>query len=182
MTPRLEGLFEVSNLGQIRDVRNGRIMKSVVNKNGYMYSIVSINKKLIRLAMHRVVCEAFHGPPPPRHDVNHKNFDRTCNHSDNLEWVTRSENLKYSYRLGNRIAVNNPEKISAAHKLRFLEHPEAFQIYGVAHRKLSEPQVREIKEALRSGGRGTVAELSRRYGVASRTIRDIRNGICWRFV
>jgi len=176
-TPRLEGLFEVNELGQLRDARTGKLMKTAVNaKNGYDYSIVSVNNKPIRLALHRTVCEAFHGPFQKGQEVNHKNFNRQDNRSENLEWLTRSENVKYSYREGNRVWCGNPEKQSASLKQFYKFHPERVQRGGA---KLNEQQVREIKQALLSGRRETAAELSRRYGVAHRTIRDIRNGACW---
>lgn len=50
--------------------------------------------------VHVLVCLAFHGEPPSeRHtDVNHKDGDKHNNHPDNLEWMTRSENITHSYR------------------------------------------------------------------------------------
>lgn len=40
-------------------------------------------------------------------EVNHKDFDRTNNNADNLEWVTHKENLEYSMK-------NNSEKWNAS--------------------------------------------------------------------
>lgn len=46
--------------------------------------------------VHRLVCEAFNGPPPtPEHQVNHKNFNTRDNRPENLEWVTSEENAAH---------------------------------------------------------------------------------------
>lgn len=46
------------------------------------------------LKVHRLVCEAFHGPPPsPSHIVIHLNEDGIDNRSENLRWGTQKENL-----------------------------------------------------------------------------------------
>lgn len=44
--------------------------------------------------IHRLVCEAFHGPAPfPRAVVMHLDEDQTNNRADNLKWGTQKENL-----------------------------------------------------------------------------------------
>jgi HNH endonuclease len=46
------------------------------------------------LKIHRLVCEAFHGPPPfKRAVVIHLDEDATNNRADNLKWGTQKENL-----------------------------------------------------------------------------------------
>lgn len=43
--------------------------------------------------VHRLVCLAFHGPPPtPRHEVAHRNGVRPNTKPDNLRWSTRKDN------------------------------------------------------------------------------------------
>ena len=51
--------------------------------------------------VHRIVCTAWHGPPPSReHVVNHTDGDKTNNHPQNLEWVTPRENVRHAVRTG----------------------------------------------------------------------------------
>jgi len=52
------------------------------------------NKFYGNLKVHRLVCEAFHGPPPfERAVVIHLDEDATNNKPDNLKWGTQKENL-----------------------------------------------------------------------------------------
>jgi len=51
--------------------------------------------------IHRLVALAFIGKPPTAlHEINHINGGKTDNHVDNLEWVTRAENIKHAYDNG----------------------------------------------------------------------------------
>ncbi len=60
---------------------------------------------------HRLVCEAFWGPPPaPDLQVDHKDGTKFNNHYQNLEWVTDPENKRRSY-------LTNKNRRSSAAKL-----------------------------------------------------------------
>ena len=50
--------------------------------------------------VHRLVCRAFHGPPPSDEhtDVRHLDGDKTNNRASNLAWGTRSENMRDAVR------------------------------------------------------------------------------------
>lgn len=46
------------------------------------------------MKVHRLVCEAFHGPPPfDKAVVIHLDEDATNNRADNLKWGTQKENM-----------------------------------------------------------------------------------------
>jgi len=52
------------------------------------------NPKYGNMKIHRLVCEAFHGPPPfARAVVIHLDEDALNNRADNLKWGTQKENL-----------------------------------------------------------------------------------------
>lgn len=82
--------YEVSDTGLVRRVLPGpgavvgRVLKPQRHMKGYQK--VSLTGRKQRL-VHQLVCEAFHGPPPPGHDVDHIDFDRANNHATNLRWL-----------------------------------------------------------------------------------------------
>lgn len=43
--------------------------------------------------VHRLICEAFHGPAPLGHEVDHIDDVKTNNAASNLRWVTKSVNV-----------------------------------------------------------------------------------------
>ena len=55
-------------------------------KKGYL--------RLAGVAVHRIVCSAFHGKPPSdQHVVDHIDTNRANNRPENLRWVTKLENV-----------------------------------------------------------------------------------------
>lgn len=69
------------------------------------------NRKLGNLKVHRLVCEAFHGPCPPGMEVLHDDEDGLNNRPENLRWGTRKENLnmpKFIAYCRSRTGENSP--------------------------------------------------------------------------
>lgn len=57
------------------------------------YCETKANGKFIYV--HRLICEAFHGPcPPDKTEVDHINRDKSDNRPENLRWTTRRGNLR----------------------------------------------------------------------------------------
>ena len=102
--------YEVSNFGRIRRrVPDGRYPKHYLlhpNKKSNGYRIITLingNRKKC-LHMHRLVAEMFIGKCPIGLEVNHKDSNRENNVVENLEYMTRSENLQHAsqkLRMGN---------------------------------------------------------------------------------
>lgn len=95
-----EGLYQVSNLGNIKSLnynRTGeeRILKPRTDKDGYLQVNLYNNKKLKTFKIHRLVAKAFIPNPDNKPEVNHKDEDKTNNCLTNLEWMTRLENNNY---------------------------------------------------------------------------------------
>ena len=86
--------YEVSNTGEVRNKKTGRILKQTMQNTGYKQVCLSNNGIRKTHSVHRLVIMAFN--PINNHqlmDVNHKDYDKTNNNIENLEWTTRSENL-----------------------------------------------------------------------------------------
>lgn len=127
--PDMDGLYEVSNQGEVRRrpscVKRGsftyttqeRLRKQCVNKaNKRMYVTVSIKGKVRTFNVARLVAKAFipiSSTQVPL-DVNHLNGNIRDNRVANLEWCTRSENLLHAVKTGLRKypkGRNNPRSI-----------------------------------------------------------------------
>lgn len=91
----------VSDLGRIKNVFD-REIKPKINQNGYC-EIMTPNRKSKRV--HQIVLETFNPLPKDNKlilEPNHKNFKRHDNRLTNLEWVTKSENIRHSFTNPNR--------------------------------------------------------------------------------
>lgn len=98
---------EVSSLGRVRrasagrGARIGRILNRKPRLDGCIVFTVGPRRTKTTYFVHVLVALAFVGPrPSPAHEVNHKDFDRSHNWSDNLEWLTHHENVLHAVRGG----------------------------------------------------------------------------------
>ena len=94
--------YEGSDEGRIKNIRTQRILKTNVDGKGRPQVCLRKNNQQHTVRVHKVIAETFLGEHPGL-DVKHKDFDRTNNHVDNLEWATRSEIAKDSFKNGNRL-------------------------------------------------------------------------------
>ena len=107
-----EGLYEVSNTGQVRSLdryvktcygsyrlHKGKVLRPGIRPDGYL--VVSLQYRMFRV--HRLVAEAFLPNPDNLPQVNHKDEDKTNNNVDNLEWCTRQETIRRAFKRGTKI-------------------------------------------------------------------------------
>lgn len=96
-----EGLYEVSDLGRIRNIKTGRVLKACPERHGYLsLSVYPKGRERKHFKPAREVANAFIGPRPKGYQINHKNGIKTDNRAENLEYVTPSQNLKHAVKLG----------------------------------------------------------------------------------
>ena len=118
--PGYEGLYEVSNLGNVKSLRSGKLLKQANNK-GYKYVSLTKEGKSTCFGVHRIVAITFIPNPENLPEVNHKDENPSNNCADNLEWCTRKYNLNYGgYRermskIQKEIGTNN-KSVSAYDK------------------------------------------------------------------
>lgn len=141
-----EGLYQVSNLGNIRNLKKGKlpafsIMKQSVDKYGYCVIGLTKKGKRKQFFVHRLVMLNFIGTPKENLQVNHKNGVKIDNWLGNLEYVTANENMYHAYAVAGR------------------------------KRKINHSDVFDIKQRLLSGEKPYVIALT--YKVSAETIRRV---------
>lgn len=105
--PEYEGLYEVSDLGRVRSLDRRvrcahgatRLVRGVLlapryRQDGHIDAGLTRGNKKHNAKVHRLVMEAFVGPCPPGREVLHRNGIPDDNRLSNLQYGTRSQNLK----------------------------------------------------------------------------------------
>ena len=96
--PGYEGLYEVSNMGNVRNVRRNKLLRLLKTNNRYIRISLCKNGIKTGLTVHRLVAEAFLPNPDNLPEVNHKDEDKTNNRVENLEWCNHKYNMNYGTR------------------------------------------------------------------------------------
>lgn len=133
----LNGLYEVSDTGILRNVKTQKIVKGCVEKNGYIRVRIE-NKELgrvVRTTIHRLVAEAYIPNPQNKAQVNHIDLNKQNNRVDNLEWVSASENMKHAYSKG--IGVKELREYRNSQKKKITNGIEVFESISTAAKWLS---------------------------------------------
>lgn len=146
-----EEYYEVSNLGNIRNIKTNRILKQSVSF-GYKRIKLTKNGKGKEFSVHRVVLQSFTENSDNKPIVNHKDGDKFNNYLNNLEWCTAKENVNH--------AVNTGLMPSG------INHPKA---------KLTKEDVLNIIELRKSGVRPR--DIMKMYNIGRSTASFVSRGI-----
>ena len=84
-------MYEVSNLGQVRNKKTKRILRQAT-QGGYKCVGLMLNNKTISCRVHRLVAKEFIENQENKPQVNHLDKNRSNNIVSNLEWTTAKEN------------------------------------------------------------------------------------------
>lgn len=155
-----EGLYEVSSHGRVRTAFEqpaypiGHVLSPWPDVYGYpIYRLSRKGSKRRKRPAHKLVAEAFLGPCPPGHEVNHKDGIKARNHLDNLEYITHGENVLHARR-------NGLWKLGASRKQAVL----------------TEQDVREIRRLCLSLSQKRVGDL---FGICQQHVSDIVRRKIW---
>lgn len=98
---KIEGFenYEVSNLGKVRNIKSGRILKPRLHREGYLRHALYKNNKQKNLLLHRILATAFIDNPEEKPCVNHIDENKLNNDLRNLEWCTAKENAIHGTRI-----------------------------------------------------------------------------------
>lgn len=106
-----EGLYEVSNLGNVKSISyfnhvnnksypRNKMLKQIANDRNYLRVYLYKKGKGKNFRVHRLVADAFIPNPDNLPEVNHIDGNKQNNKTTNLEWCTHQHNMKEAYRLG----------------------------------------------------------------------------------
>jgi hypothetical protein len=113
-----EGYYRVSDSGNVISVtrydRLGRlkvgvIKRTIIQNSGYKVVNLKVDGEQKNHLVHRLVAEVFIPNPDNKKFVNHINGNKLNNEVSNLEWCTRSENMKHATEIGLADIVNRKE-------------------------------------------------------------------------
>lgn len=155
-----EEFYEVSSEGRVRTLQaRGRHPAGLVLKpetKGAGYQSTTLTGRIVKARpIHQLVAEAFIGPRPSGHQVNHIDGDKKNNTAPNLEYLTPKENIRHSIETGLRwrAAKGRP--------------------------RISKEQVIEIRSMLPSDSN---KEMAARLGLHVKSVARIRRGVSWKGV
>lgn len=92
--------YEINNYGEVRNRKTKRILKQETTYRGYKRVRFTINDDGRHKYVHRLVADTFFDGDHEGLDVNHIDGNKSNNFIGNLEWVTRSENIKHAFKTG----------------------------------------------------------------------------------
>lgn len=175
--PGYEGLYQVSNMGRVKSLDRwieqkdprgnylrpfpGKAMKPFYSTQRYLYVTLSDKYgKRGKVSVHILVLRSFVGECPHKYQCNHLNGKRDDNRLENLEYCTRSDNLKHSYKV--------------------LRRPKGGVIGENHHKaKLNNSDVIEIRKLYKTN-KYPQTRLAKMFNVRQTTISNIVNGIGWK--
>ena len=106
-----ENLYQASNWGRVKSFKWGkeRILRAVKNNKGYLVVNLWKDGKRKQFSVHLLVAQAFipNDDPERKTQINHiREFEKTNNRVENLEWCTPKENSNWGTR-NERVAEKN---------------------------------------------------------------------------
>lgn len=84
-------IYMVSNLGRVKNVKTGKLLKGKITDSGYREYCLTFNHKKKSISAHKLVWEVWVGTE--QNIINHINGNKLDNRIINLENVTNQENV-----------------------------------------------------------------------------------------
>lgn len=132
-----ESRYQGSNLGRVKSFARGeRILRGKIGLGvgnfwrGYLVVFFTMGGKEEFYSVHNLVANMFIPNPEDKLEVNHRYGVKMDNRVSELEWATRSENVKCAYDLG--IWVPHNRKLSRDEVFYIRENPDGLTMKQLA--------------------------------------------------
>lgn len=121
--PGYEGLYQISCFGRVKSlarnvynhanksayyVSKEKIKKPAVHRQGYLYVYLCKDSKPKKFYIARLVASSFCEGEYGDLEVNHKDLNKQNNFYTNLEWITPKDNVRHSFKNGQRKILKGP--------------------------------------------------------------------------
>ena len=114
-------LYEVSNLGRIKNSKTGLIKKTSLNNRGYFMVAFEIGERKKCFLVHRIVAKEFCKQKEGQNIVNHIDENQTNNFCGNLEWCSQKHNINEAIKSGKSNPKNAQKKSVESRKMKNYE-------------------------------------------------------------
>lgn len=127
--PGWEGLYSISQEGDIYSIRQSKFLKPRLSMDGYKRVALYLNGKSYEQRVGKLVALTFIPNPENKPQVNHKDYNRVNDFIENLEWCTNLENSNHSFNL-KRYMIPKTYKV---YTFTNVYNGESFSIIGITN-------------------------------------------------
>ena len=144
------GLYQVSNTGKVRDLKN-HIKPVYKNNKGYECLSLYYNGKTYHPTVHRLVAKAFIPNLNNYDQINHKDCNKENNSVENLEWC----NQRYNYDEGMKTFQYSKNEEHYFAKLKNSDIPIIYELYKLGFTRATVAKIFNVRpsslEAIEKG-------------------------------
>ena len=154
-------MYFINTRGDVLSLRSTtpKYMKPHLNNTGYYQVMLFDGEKVVPKCLHKLLAEAFIPNPNKYSEINHKDYNRTNNRVDNLEWITQSQNTRYAFLKGNK--SQKGEKNNMA--------------------KLTMEKVKEIRKFKEENDHLSQQQIADHFNLKRENVKDIINYKTWNY-
>ena len=92
--------YKISKDGNVYNNKSNKILKPFLTDRGYLRVSLFKDNKIHPIRIHRLMAFTYLPLIDGKNEVNHINGNKLDNSLQNLEWCSRSENIKHAFKLG----------------------------------------------------------------------------------